>query len=68
MVLSHNEATSTEKQEMSTKKDYRRGQDKDKFDRKARSVKRQEKSRAFEREANEMLKQYRSNREELSTD
>lgn len=53
---------------MSTKKDYRRGQDKDKFDRKARSVKRQEKSRAFEREANEMLKQYRSNREELSTD
>lgn len=48
---------------MGTKKDHRRGQDKDKFERKAHSVKRHEKARLFEKEAQDTMRQFRKNRE-----
>lgn len=41
------------------RKDYRRGQDKDKFERKQRAVKRQEREHQYRQEADEMLREFR---------
>lgn len=48
---------------MKDSKDHRRGQDKDKFDRRSRSVRKHERRQAQDREANEALRTFRRGRE-----